>query len=342
MKPAECSGLRGIFLTKAPAAIPRFLTVWHSEQRERLGGLLDIPPEVITPEEFQSRATWLEKAEVIFSTWGMPLLSAEQLAFLPRLKAVFHAAGSVKPFAEPLFARGITVVSAAAANAVPVAEFTLSQILFSLKLGWQHHRLLRQIQGPEGWRQLDIPGAYGTTVGIISLGLIGRKLCELLRPIQVKKIACDPFAPDTAFRDLGVQSGTLEEVFRNSNVVTLHAPNLPQTKGMITGALLASMKPNATFINTSRGALVREEELAAVLRSRPDLTALLDVTHPEPPVAGSPLYQLPNVVLTPHMAGSAGGELPRMADLVIDEFVSWKEGRGLRHAVDPGLMARSA
>jgi phosphoglycerate dehydrogenase-like enzyme len=304
---------------------------------------VDLPAEVITPHNMANHAEWLADIRVIFSTWTMPCLTPEQLDLMPALQAVFYAAGSVKPFADPLFDRNVTVVSAWAANAIPVAEFTLSQILFSLKLGWQHARQLRQNPGPGGLRCLDIPGVYGATVGIVSLGMIGRKLCQLLQPFTLKKLAYDPFVRNETLHELGAaRAESLEEIFSQSDVVTIHTPWLKETEGMVTGDLLAAMKPNATFINTSRGALVREGELIEVMRARPDLTAILDVTWPEPPVEGSPLYDLENVVLMPHIAGSMGTEVLRMADLMIEEFLLWAEGQPLRYAVSRELMARIA
>lgn len=320
-----------------------FPRVWAPPQRQRLAELCDIRDTLITAETLADHADWLRETRVVFSTWGMPCLTPEQLDALPALEAVFYAAGSVKPFAEPLFDRKITVVSAWAANAVPVAEFTLAQIIFGLKLGWQHLRRFAELRGPEAWDRLDVPGVYGTTVGLVSLGMIGRKLCQLLRHLNVRILAFDPFVRDETLRELGAErAADLPDLFRRSDVVTIHTPWLKETEGLITGELLGLMKPNATFINTSRGALVREDELIAVLRERTDLTAVLDVTWPEPPAAGSPLYHLPNVVLTPHIAGSSGSEVRRMSDLMIEEFRLWTEGQPLRYAVTRELMARIA
>lgn len=332
--------IKAAFLAEKPEIVH---SVWGTRQRERLAGLVDLPPEIITPENMAQHAEWLADTRVVFSTWSMLRLTPEQFAFLPNLQAVFYAAGSVKPFAEPLFDRNVTVVSAWAANAVPVAEFTLSQILFSLKLGWQHTRQLRSLPGPEGFKRLEIPGVYGTTVGIVSLGMIGRKLCQLLQPFTLQKLAYDPFVRSETLRELGAaRAESLEEIFSQSDVVTIHTPWLKETEGIVTGELLAAMKPNATFINTSRGALVREDELIEVMRARPDLTAILDVTWPEPPVVGSPMYELENIILTPHIAGSMGTEVLRMADLMIEEFLLWVEGQPLRYAVTRELMARIA
>lgn len=332
--------IKAVFLSREPETVHY---VWGPRQRERLASLVDLPEEIITPAEMERHASWLRDTRVAFSTWGMPCLTQVQLALLPNLEAVFYAAGTVKGFAEPLFDRKVTVVSAWAANAIPVAEFTLSQILFGLKLGWQHRRQFQNHPGPESWRHLDIPGVYGTTVGIVSVGMIGRKVCQLLQPFRVHKLAFDPFVRDETLHELGARRAeSLQEVFASCEVVTIHTPWLKETEGIITGELLAAMKPNATFINTSRGALVREDELIEVMRARPDLTAILDVTWPEPPPAGSPIYTLPNIVLMPHIAGSVGTEVLRMADLMIEEFLLWAEGQPLRYAVTRELMARIA
>jgi phosphoglycerate dehydrogenase-like enzyme len=321
---------RGLFLSDEPDWMKR---VWGPEQRERLRKLAEVPERVFDSSTLTEDEEWLEKTEVIFSTWGMPLLTSEQLAAMPCLRAVFFAAGSVKKFAAPLLERDITVVSAWAANSVPVAEYILSQVLFGMKLGWAHIRQMRESPGPVGWGHLDIPGAYGGTVGIVSLGMVGRHLCELLRPFSLNKLAYDPFVDEEEMRRLGVRSAELEEIFQRSQVVSLHLPRLPKTEGMIDGKLLSLMKPNATLINTARGSVINEEEMCDVLRARPDITAVLDVVTSEPLPADSPLYRLPNIVITPHIAGSMGKEVTRMADWMIDEFTSWKAGRPLRYAI---------
>jgi phosphoglycerate dehydrogenase-like enzyme len=263
------------------------------------------------------------------------------LAAAPKLKAVFYGAGSIRYFAtDAAWDRGITICSAWAANAVPVSEYTLSQILFSLKRGW-HHALT--IKRKRQWiKQRSVPGAYGSTVGLISLGMIGRLVVERLSPFDVKVIAYDPFVSEAHARVLGVELCELDEVFARADVVSLHTPKLPETLGMITGAHLASMKPGATFINTARGAIVREDEMVAVLQQRPDLYAILDVTDPEPPVGGSPLYTLPNVVLTPHIAGSMDAECRRMAQYMIDDYRRYLAGEQLRWQVTREMAGRMA
>ena len=173
---------KGIFLSNRPEALH---SVWRGEQKCRLREHIDIPDMVVGAEDITGMAENLHDVEVVFSTWGMPSLTSAQLDLLPRLRAVFYAAGSVKSFATPLLERGIIVASAWTANAIPVAEYTLSQILFGLKAGWQHVRAFQDKPGPESWRHLEIREDSNSTVGIVSLGQIGCKVCELLEPFAL-------------------------------------------------------------------------------------------------------------------------------------------------------------
>jgi phosphoglycerate dehydrogenase-like enzyme len=125
-------------------------------------------------------------------------------------------------------------------------------------------------------------------------------------------------------------------------VVSLHAPLLPQTTGLIRREHFAAMKPGSTFINTARGAIVRESEMIDVLHERPDLQAVLDVTEPEPPPPDSPLFKLPNVALTPHIAGTCEREAARLGRAMIDEFHRWRRGEPLRYQVTAAQAAHLA
>lgn len=324
---------RAIFLNQDPAITAQ---VWGSGRRERADALLPVRPGVLRREDLADCAAELREVEFIFSTWNMPALDAGDLAHLPRLRAVFYAAGTVKGFAGPLLERGIQVSSAWRANALPVAEATVAHILLGLK---QTYQSARAIAGSRSWNgRPPVAGSYGSVVGLVALGAIGRRVVELLRPYDVRVIAHDPYAAPMP----GVTLVGLDELFATADVVSLHAPWIPATEGMITGAHLRAMRPYTTFINTSRGALVRETEMAAALRERPDLQAILDVTWPEPPPADSPLWDLPNVLLTPHIAGSGGNEVLRLADWMLDECAELLAGRPLRHAVTPALLATMA
>jgi phosphoglycerate dehydrogenase-like enzyme len=163
--------------------------------------------------------------------------------------------------------------------------------------------------------------------------MAGSRVAELLRSFEVKVLAYDPFVAQEKARSLNVEMCPLEEVFLRSDVVTLHTPWLKETEGMITGRHFASMRSGATFINTARGAVVREQEMIQVLKERPDLFAVLDVTWPEPPESDSALYSLPNVILTPHIAGAMGPECRRLGRYMVEELQRYVAGRPLRWAI---------
>ena len=241
---------------------------------------------------------------------------------------------------DAFWARGIRLTSAYAANALPVAEYTLAHILLCLKRCWHFAWTLKHT-GVFAAKD-PVPGAYRRTVGVVSLGMVGRRVCELLRPFDLEVIAHDPFAAPEDFAALGAAPCGLDELFRRADVVTVHTPWLPETEGLITGAHLASMKPEAGFINTARGAVVREGEMTAVLKERPDITAVIDVTHPEPPPPDSPLFALPNVLLTPHIAGSMGQECHRLGRCMVEELDRFLSGQPMHYELDEEKAARLA
>ena len=308
-----------------------FNRVYSPQIRADIEGLVTIDAPLVTQDEIKANMTLLNDVEVIFSGWGGPKLDQTFLDAAPHLKAFFYAAGSVKSIVtDEVWKRGITLSSAYAANAIPVAEYTLSQILFSLKNGWRYALDIKNNQKYVRKDSNAIPGVYERTVGIISLGMVGRRVCELLKPFDIKIIAYDPFVTKEEAEKLGVSLCSLEDIFREADVVSLHAPWLKETENLITGEHFKALKPSATFINTARGAIVNEAEMVTVLKERQDILAILDVTYPEPPKEGSLLFSLPNIILTPHIAGSEGRECERLARYMVDELKRYLNGESLQ------------
>jgi phosphoglycerate dehydrogenase-like enzyme len=306
--------------------------VFGQGRRERIAELTDLYPHVVHAGNFEEHAGRLSDVEVIFATWGIPNFTPEQFAKLPKLKAVFYAAGNVKAFAQGLLDRDIILVSAWAINAIPPSELCLSQILLSLR---GYFRTVRQYKEAKSFdaKKFWRPGVMDETVGLIGLGFIGSRVRELLRPFPIKVIAHDPFLTPERAKHLDVESVSLPEMFRRAFVVSNHIPDLPHTRGVLDGKLFKTLREGATFINTGRGAQVVEADLVAMLKARPDVTALTDVTWPEPPPADSELWRLPNLVMSPHIGGTVGHEVVRLADCVIEEFEAWQAGKPLRYQV---------
>jgi phosphoglycerate dehydrogenase-like enzyme len=324
---------------------PFFDLVYGGDNLQKLQSLVDVSGPSFSREEIVEQPELFRDVELLFSSWGAPRLDSAFLEAVPRLRAVFHAAGTVKPLVtDEFWDLQLPLVSAAAANAVPVAEFTLAQIILSLKRTWWYIRKIERTSTYPERNSHDAygPGAYGSVVGIVSLGRIGRLVRERLRILDVKVIVHDPFLTPGRAKELNVEAVSLDELFYRSDVVTLHSPWLKETDGMITGRHFASMKRNATFINTARGRIVNETEMIEMLIARPDIFALLDVVRHEPPPKDSLLYRLPNVVLTPHIAGSQHDECRRLGRFMVEETERFLSGDNLRWKVSRDQIAHEA
>ena len=285
----------------------------------------------------------LADVEVLLGSWGMARLDAALLAKAPRLRAICYAAGSVKGFVtDESYARGVVVTTAMHANALPVVEWTLAIMTLASKNGLLAMERIRA--GKREAFHVHEPactGMYDITVGIIGFGAVGRLMVERLRDFAVRIAVHDPYADPVAIAAAGGEAMSLLELAAASHIVSLHAPDLPQTRGMISRQVFAAMRTGSIFINTARGRLVDEAALIDELRAG-RISAYLDVTHPEPPAAGSPLYDLPNCWLSPHRAGSYAQEVRRMGRFAIDECLAILAGRAPRAAVTQAMLATMA
>ncbi|KJK44856.1 2-hydroxyacid dehydrogenase [Lentzea aerocolonigenes] len=258
--------------------------------------------------------------DLLVTGWGCPPITAEVLRRLPSLKAIVHTAGSVKGFVtDACWDRGIVVSSAATANALPVAEYTLAMILLSGK------RVLERARDYKATKRIDhydLPstvGNYGATIGVLSASMIGRRVIELLRPYDFHVLVHDPFVAEVD----GAESVGLAELFRRSDVVSVHTPLLPETRGLVSGELLEQLRDDAVLINTARGAVIDQE---ALVREVGRIRAVLDVTDPEVLPPDHPLWRSDNVLITPHLAGSQGNEWGRLAHHAVAEVRRWVNG----------------
>ena len=330
MKNSAARKHAGLFLLRDTA----FDVIYGESERCEIAQNVNIYAPQMNRERLKANLAVLKDADVIFSGWGCPIMDDEFLDAAPNLKAVFYAAGAIRYCTDKgqIFDRGIIITSSFLANAIPVAEFCLSQILFSLKLGW-HFAL--EIKKNKIWPPFDerykVHGAFGSTVGLISLGAISRKLIELLKLHDVNILVSSGHLEESEARQIGVRKASVEEIFQTADVVSLHTPG--SHKGVVCGDHIRMMKKRATFLNTARGACVKEREMIEALKERPDIMALLDITDPEPPIAGSELFELPNVITFPHISGSMHGECRRMARFAIDDYHRFCKGENLKYQV---------
>lgn len=299
---------------------------------------------VINKEAVLAEPEKYADVDFIFSTWSMPAFTEEEIkSIFKNLKCVFYGAGTVQAFARPFLKCGVKVFSAWAANAVPVAEYTVAQILLANKGFFPCSYFQSKGEYFDSKKAFEnYPGNFGEYVGIIGAGMIGKLVIKLLKAFKLKVLVFDPFLPDEKAQELGVEKCSLEDLFEKCFVVSNHLANNAQTQGMLNYALFSKMRPYSTFINTGRGAQVVEDDLVRILTERPDIYAILDVTMPEPPISGHQFYKLPNCILTPHIAGSSGMEVHRMAEFMAEEFTFYVEGKPCRYEVTEKMLETMA
>jgi len=330
-----------VVLAMAPALTP---DLFSSAQRDRLTTLCHLPDPHPLQRFDDERATGLlAQADVLLTGWGCPRIDASVLARAPSLRAIIHAAGTVKGHVDTaVWARGVRVSTAAAANAVPVAEYTVAAIVFANKRIFRLQRLYYAARGFRLWpRQVPDLGNHERTIGLVGASRIGRLVIERLRPFDFQVLVQDPFLTSDEAARLGVERVSLDDLVARADVVSLHAPSLPETHHLLDARRLALMRDGAVVINTARGALVDMDALTRELVSG-RLDAVLDVTEPEVLPKESPLYDLPNVWLTPHVAGALGRETQRMADLALSELARYVRGEPFEHEVRVDDLARIA
>jgi phosphoglycerate dehydrogenase-like enzyme len=285
-------------------------------------------------------------------------LSAEAfdrlLARSPRLTWVHSAsAGVERVLTAAGRERGLVVTNARGVFSDPIAEYVLMMILAVSRRLPQ----LLELQRERTWQPLEGAELHDVTIGIVGLGSIGTAVARLAGAFGCRVVATrrrsEPDASTAAAGDGGdggPQSGEpsrgidrltgpegLPELLAESDFIVLAAPLTPATEGLIDEAALASVKPGAWLINVARGRLVDERALLRALRDGPLGGAVLDTFRDEPLLPGSPFYDLPNVIVTPHTSWSSGRVLDRSVELFCDNLKRYARGEPLLNVVDPSI-----
>lgn len=285
--------------------------------------------------DFDGLAPHLAQLEVLITSWGSPRIDQQFIDAAPRLRLIAHLAGSVKGFIDDVvWRKGVQVVNAVAANAVPVAEYTIAAILFANKKVFQLNQYYTEHKENRAPWTKEAPdaGNYAKTIGIIGASHVGRIVIEHISNFDFKILLYDPYITPLDARQLGAIKVGLTELLSQSDVVSLHAPLLQNTKHMLGARELTLMQDGSTLINTSRGAIIDQTALEIEL-AKGRIFAILDTTDPDELPASSPLFSMPNVFLTPHIAGSLGAETQRLTDYIVAELERFNQGLGLKHLV---------
>lgn len=280
--------------------------------------------EIFRKKDILTAPDIFEEVEYIFSSWGMTRFSKEDIKkCLPKLKAIFYAAGSVKHFGKEFIESGIQIYTATKINGIPVAEFVAAQIILANKGYYQATRTYRNLWHKRQYSQCynhasHRPGNYKSKIGVVGCGNIGRMVLDKLSHYDLELYYYDPNVEEDAVKCYGAKRLSMEEIFRQCDVITTHLPNIPELNDVINYSLLSLMKDNATFINTGRGAQINEDDLVKVMKEKPNACALLDVTKQDP--LNYPritkLMRQKNIFVSPHIAGSLGDEFNRMVEYV--------------------------
>ncbi len=283
-------------------------------------------------------------SDILLASWGCPKFDKEFLEAMPSLKMVAYAAGTVKKIvSDEFWTRDIKITSAAAANATAVAEYTVAAMVFLAK-NVRHGAEEYRDNNKEKFLALrDMPrGFNGLNIGLVGASHVGREVIRLLKSYNVQLGVHDPYLTAEQAAVLGVQKMELNDLMAWSDVVSIHAPKLPETIGLIGREQFSLMKDDSFFINTARGTIVDYEALAAITPQK-NVEVVLDVADPnEPLIADSPLRKLHNVMITPHIAGSRGNEQQLMGTLAVEEIIRYVTGKPLQHAVAQSDLSRIA
>ena len=268
-----------------------------------------------TPQELAAR---IGDAEALINIRASSRFSADVLAQCRALRLIsIWGTGTDHVDLNSARARGITVTNTPAVSAIAVAEHTLSLMFAVAKQTIAVDRLVRAGE----WPRAMVQQLHGRTLGLIGTGAIGREVARLAKAVGMSVIAWT-FNPEGTF----CEWVSFEDVFRRADVVSVHVRESPDTRGMIRREHFESMKPAGIFINTARGRIVVEADLAAALRDGRIAGAGLDVFEIEPLPADSPLRVLPNVVLTPHAAGITPEATERGLALAIANVLNFWAG----------------
>ncbi|WP_020389267.1 hydroxyacid dehydrogenase [Kribbella catacumbae] len=297
---------------------------------EKLGDVVRREPvDLLKPEAFQEA---LNGVEVLITGWGFPRLDGAHLALAPQLRFVMHSASSLRALISDAFWNsGIPVSQAGAAMAPAVAELSLT---FTLSLLRRTHRLDHALRSGQGWQQarrIERARELGQArIGVIGASRTGRSYVAACQALGAEVQLYDPhLSPDDPLSSLSV---TLPQLLATSDVVAVHAPATAETAGMIGAGEIAALPDGAAVVNTARSSILDMDAMfEAVASGRID--AALDVFDLEPLPEADRWRSLPNVLLTPHLAGATRESRWRAGWIVVDEIRRYLAGEPLQHAV---------
>lgn len=320
----------------------QFSKVFTQEIIEKLSSYGELSPR-INKKNIDKNSDFLKDCEIAFATWGCPKFTEDEInKYMPCLKAVFYCAGTVQYFAKPFLNLGIRIFSAYAANAVPVTEFAVSEIMLASKGFFQSAKNYRLLPIRSFIHANASNGNFRCKIGLAGLGAIGKAVAEKLKSTDNEVLAYDPFVSENEAKALGVKLVDLDTLFSECDVISNHLADKKELKNIFNYSLFKKMKKHSVFINTGRGAQVSEFSLALSLILHPSRTFVGDVIKKEYFPYINPLFWCHNAILTPHIAGSTGKEPQRMVYFMIEEMERYLKKEENLYEIRPKDLERMA
>ncbi|HML46973.1 MAG TPA: hydroxyacid dehydrogenase [Clostridia bacterium] len=292
----------------------------------------DSSPEAVKPV--------IKDADVVITSWGSPRMTEEYLSLAPNARLLLHAAGTVQPVvSEDVWKRGLRAICSSIAIGYGVAETALALAISASKNFYQLNDLIHA----GGWKEAGmerVVDLVDITVGVLGAGMVGKHFIKLMKNFEPEIIVYDPYVDEETCKNLGVRKVSLEELLKQSDILSIHAPSIPETDNLINRETLALMKKDAGIINTARGSIVNEKDLYEHMAAGNLRFACLDVYNPEPPAIDNPLRRLSNVILLPHIAGVVNNGLARIGCHVIRELRRYENGEPSTNEIFEEMMFR--
>jgi len=306
---------------------------------------LFIPPQAAQELETLGTVRWndggyephtlkqlLEGADICVTGWGCPILNEDLLGNKPSLRLVAHTGGTVAPIVSDfLYDQGIRVISGNEIYAESVAEGTVAYMLTALRRIPYYNGLVQQGHWKDTSSKTE--GLLDRKVGLVGFGAIARKLVPMLRAFKVDIMVYDPHIDDETCATYSMaRAHSMEEVFSENDIVSLHLPRTQDTYHVVNSGMLSRLRDGALLVNTARGSVVDEEALAGELATG-RISGILDVYETEPLPIDSKLRGLDNVILIPHMAGPTTDRCARVASVLIEDIRRMEKGHALKHEI---------
>lgn len=307
-------------------------TVFTDQAWAQLGDVV----ELVDPHDTAAAVDAAAGAEVILTSWGSPRVDREVVA-AAKPAVLLHAAGSVKPVvSDALWQSGARVTSAVKPLGEGVAETALGLTI----VGRKNIVATGAEVAAGGWSRDGVGEVNDIRVGVLGAGWVGRHYLKLMGNFEVERAVYDPYLSESDAAAMGAIKLDLDELLATSQVVSVHAPELPATRHMLNAETLALLQPGTVLVNTSRGSLIDEEALTARLEQGDLGPVFLDVFDPEPPAADHPLRTLAHA--TPHLAGLAGNGRLRIGRHIVAELERFRAGEPMLCEVTAADMDRVA